>query len=371
MFDLYEQVYAWDNLLSAYGKASKGKRGKAAAAEFEVDLADHLLGLSKELQARTYRPGVYRSFHIEDPKRRLISAAAFRDRVVHHALVNVIEPRFEKSFISDSYANRKGKGTHAAVNRCQQLSRRYEYVLRLDVRQHFPSIDHDILLEEIRCNVRDERVLWLCRVILDSGIDILFEEYDMVFFPGDILFAVNRSRGLPIGNLTSQFWSNCYLNRFDHFVKRTLRCRGYLRYVDDILLFSNDKTQLWNWRQEIIQRLAGLRLTIHARAAQVQPVGVGVPWLGFVVYPTHRRLKRRNVLGYRRRLAELERRFREGNVRLQDLSSSIRGWVNHVRYGDTWGLRGTVLAAVTLETSKTRRVRVTTRLPRRSGRESP
>lgn len=190
--------------------------------------------------------------------------------MVHHALCNVIEPAFERRFIFDSYANRVGKGTHRAVDRLQYFARRYRYVLRLDIVKHFPSLDHAILRDHLAEVIRDDEVLWLVDAILASGVGVLDEEYAMVWFPGDDLLAACRPRGLPIGNLTSQFWSNCYLDPFDHFVKRELRCPAYVRYVDDFALFGDHKAELWNWKQAIIERLARLRLTVHAGAADVR-----------------------------------------------------------------------------------------------------
>jgi retron-type reverse transcriptase len=344
---LYEQVCAWDNLYLAYRKARKGKRGRPPAATFEFDLEANLVTLQQELREKTYQPGAYSSFYIHEPKRRLISAAPFRDRVVHHALCNVIEPIFERSFIFDSYANRVGKGTHAALDRAQEYARRYGYVLQCDVKQFFPSIDHPTLREILARKIADPDVLWLIDGILASGIGVLSEEYEMEWFPGDDLLAAIRPRGLPIGNLTSQFWANCYLNPFDHFVKRELHCHGYVRYVDDFLLFADDKPMLWAWRQAIVDRLAGLRLTIHP-AAQPRPVTEGIPFLGFVVYPTHRRLKRRKVIHFRRKLRDQMRSYRAGKTPASRVSASVLGWINHARYGDTWGLRRVVLREVVL-----------------------
>jgi RNA-directed DNA polymerase len=233
--NLYTQLCTWDNLYLAYRNAAKGKRGKPPAARFEYRLEDHLIQLQRELQSKSYRPGAYHSFIIHEPKRRLISAAPFRDRVVHHALCNVIEPRFERSFIRDSYANRVGKGTHRALDRAQAFARRFRYVLQCDMVQFFPSIDHAILRRILARKISDEAVLWLVDRILASGEGVLSAAYEMVYFPGDDLWAAARPRGLPIGNLTSQFWANCYLNPFDHFVKRELRSQGYVRYVDDFL----------------------------------------------------------------------------------------------------------------------------------------
>lgn len=327
---LYSRVWAFPNLIHAAHKAAKGKRGFAAAARFEATLPDGLITLRDELRSHSYRPAPYSSFTIHEPKRRLISAAAFRDRVVHHALCNVIEPLFEKTFITDSYANRIGKGTHRAIDRCQQFARRYRYVLTCDVRQYFPSLDHEILLEILPKTLRDPEILSLCRIIVESGAGILDHEYENVYFPGDNLFSVLRPRGLPIGNLTSQFWSNCYLNQFDHFVKRRLRCKGYLRYVDDFLLFADEPDTLWCWKEELMARLARLRLTIHEPRTQVRPVGEGIPWLGFLVFPGHRRLKRRNVVKAARRLRSRCSAARSGGeAEAQTFAASWLGWAAH------------------------------------------
>jgi RNA-directed DNA polymerase len=336
--EAFIRITSWVNLQEAYRKAARGKRGRNKTAAFEHQLADRLLDLQKELRSLRYRPGPYVNFSIHEPKKRLISAAPFRDRVVHHALLNVIEPWFERRFIFDSYANRPGKGTHRAVDRLQQFARRYRYVLRLDNVKHFPSIDHAILRDTLARVIREKDVLWLVDRILEGGVGVLKSEYTMVWFPGDDLFAALRPRGLPIGNLTSQFWSNCYMDPFDHFVKRKLACRGYLRYVDDYALFSDSKRELWGWKKAIVGRLAEMRLTIHA-GAQVVPVSAGIPWLGFIVYPTHRFLKATKVRNFGRRLRDRWQAYCAGEISFAEFDSSIKGWINHARYGDTWGLR--------------------------------
>jgi RNA-directed DNA polymerase len=181
---MYDQLCSWDNLLLAYRRASRGKRGHPNVAAFEYALEDNLLKLQTELQIFAYQPGPYTSFHIHEPKRRLISAAPFRDRVVHHALCNLIEPIYERSFIFDSYANRVGKGMHRALDRAQYFARRYPYVLACDVRQFFPSIDHAILREQLSRKISDPAVLWLVDQILASGAGVLREAYEPVYFPG-------------------------------------------------------------------------------------------------------------------------------------------------------------------------------------------
>jgi retron-type reverse transcriptase len=337
---LFPRITSWDNLWLAYHKAAKGKRGKTSAAAFEHQLADKLIELQTELISGSYQPGAYRHFMIHEPKRRKISAAPFRDRILHHALGNVIEPLFEAHFHPHSYANRVGQGTHRAVDQLQAFARRYRYVLRLDIVQHFPSIDHAILKETLFKVIGDLQVQQLISQIISSGQGVLRETYNMVYFPGDDLLAVHRPRGLPIGNLTSQFWSNCFLNPFDWFVTRELGCQAYLRYVDDMALFADSKCQLRQWKGAITDRLAQLRLTTHAGQAQVQPTTKGTPWLGFVVYPQHRLLKRRNAVHFRHRLQRNISLYRQGDISFAELDASIQGWINHVRYGDTWGLRG-------------------------------
>lgn len=233
--NLYPQIVSFDNLLLAWHKARKGKRYSPAAAVFERHLDVELAALHKELGDETYQPGPYRSFTVHEPKRRTISAAPFRDRVAHHALCNVIGPIFERQFIDDSYANRVGKGTHRALDRCTEFMRRYKFVLQCDIQQFFPAIDHAILKHILARTLADPQTIALCEKIIDSGTGLLAHEYEMRWFPGDDLLAAARPRALPIGNLTSQFWANVYLNPLDQFVKHTLRCQGYERYVDDFL----------------------------------------------------------------------------------------------------------------------------------------
>lgn len=344
----YADIYAWENLYVAFRKAAKGKRSRWAAANFEFRLEENLIQLQDDLAAQIYQPGPYTNFTIHEPKRRLISAAPFRDRVAHHALCQLIEPAFERSFIEHSYANRLGRGTHRALDQCQRWAQRYPYVLQCDIRQFFPSIDHRLLRQTLNRRIQDGGLRRLIALILASGEGVLSEEYDMVYYPGDELFAYHRPRGLPIGNLTSQFWANCYLNSFDHFVVRDLGCPAYLRYVDDFLLFGDSKSQLLTWRQSVIEQMAKLRLSLHEQKAQVRPVKEGIPFLGFVVFPTHRLLKRRKGVNFRRRLRVMIAGYRRKQVSREMITSSVQGWVNHVRYGDTWGLRRALFKEIRL-----------------------
>jgi len=334
-------------MLIAYRRASKGKRGHPDVAAFEHRLEDNLLDIGRDLCAKIYRPQGYVSFVIHEPKRRLISAAPFRDRVVHHALCNVIEPLLDRTFIEHSYANRIGKGTHRALDACHRLARQYGYVLSCDIRQFFPSIDHAILRTILRRTIDDLDVLWLVDRILDSGAHLPQEECHMVSSDGDDLLAAARPRGLPIGNLTSQLWGNCYLNPLDHFVKRGLRCRGYVRYLDDFILFGDEKAVLWEWLGALTDWLAELRLAAHP-SAQPRPTREGIPFLGFVVYPWARRLRRQKGVRFARRFRALARRYAAGEISLSRLTAVAQGWANHARYGNTVGLRRAVLGGTAI-----------------------
>jgi RNA-directed DNA polymerase len=342
--NLYPQICTFENLFLAFRAAARGKRGKAEVAAFERELEPNLFRLQEELTAQAYQPGPYTHFSISDPKPRIISAAPFRDRVVHHALVRVIEPIFERRFIHDSYACRAGKGTHRALDRCQAFARRYPYVLQCDLVHFFPSVDHAILREMLAHLIADARAMWLVDRIIESGRDVP-NRYPPSYFPGDDLFAAARPRVLPIGNLTSQFWANCYLNPLDQFIKRELKCQGYVRYVDDLLLFADDKPTLWRWKRESVDFLVGLRLRMHDQESTVYPVTNGIPFLGFRVYPDRRRLKRRNGVAFARRFRALRASLAAGEITQEQLYQSVQGWLAHAVHGDTEGLRRALVSA--------------------------
>jgi len=344
---LYPRIYDMENMWLAWRRARLGgKRKWSSVADFEIDLEQNLVALHEELRDKTYRPGPYRHFTIARPKIRRISAAPFRDRVVHHALMQVTWPIMEARMIDDSYACRVGKGTHAALDRCQHFCRGHRYVLQCDVVQYFPSVDHAILRRQLARHIACRGTLWLMDEILASGEGVLSEHYDMVYFSGDDLLAVERPRGLPIGNLTSQNWANVHLNDLDQFVKHELRCRAYLRYCDDFLLFADDKATLWQWRAAVIEQLARLRLTLHEQRAQVYAVEAGIPWLGFRVFPDHRRLSRGNVKSFARRFRRQRDAYRRGELSLDKLRESLQAWIAHASHANTYRLRQSLFKRV-------------------------
>lgn len=342
--NFYPQIYAFANLYAAYVAARRAKRGRIEVVRFADRVEEQLFRLQIALQTQTYQPGAYRNFYIHEPKRRKISAAPFRDRVVHHALVKVIEPIYEPKFIYDSYACRVGKGTHRALDRCTEWVGQYRYVLQCDIAKFFPTIDHAILLKILGRTIADPQVYWLCEQIIKSGAGILDAEREIFWFPGDDLFEPLRPQGLPIGNLTSQFWANVYLNELDQFAKRVLKCHAYVRYADDFLLFSDDKATLHLWHDELRAFAAErLRLHLHDHKCQVYPTRTGVPFLGFRHYGTHRRLKREAVVRFRRRMREMQGLYTEGRISREKIGERIQSWCAHAAHGNTYRVRNQVL----------------------------
>jgi RNA-directed DNA polymerase len=343
--DLFRQIVAPINLYDAAFKAAKGKRSRESVQRFFHNLDAEIYFLQTELTNQTYQPGPYRTFTIFDQKPRLISAAPFRDRVVHHALCNIIEPIYERSFIFDSYASRKGKGSHAAVRRFQQFMQGADYVLKCDIRKYFPSIDHEILKSRLRRKIGCKGTLWLLDTLIDSS-NLQQEAID--WFPGDdLLSPLSRRRGLPIGNQTSQFLGNVYLDALDHFIKEKLLVRRYIRYVDDFVLLADDKATLWEYKTRLDAFLSeSLRLRVHAHKHLVQPVTRGTAYLGYRVFPTHRRILPASGYRFARRLRRMSVAYAHGTLTLPKVRQRVAAWIGHAQNGDTFGLRESLLSQV-------------------------
>ena len=247
--NLYLRIYNINNLILAYKKARKGKTKKPYVIEFEKDLIKNLLKLQEELINQTYSPIPLKTFILRDPKTRKISKSAFRDRIIHHAIVNIIEPIFDKRFIYDSCANRKHKGTLFAIKRFDKFKRKvsgnriskqnkfednnfvYGSCLKADIKHYFNEVSHEILIDIIQKKIKDNKVIWLIKQILNNHHI--------------------KEKGMPLGNLTSQFFANVYLNELDYFVKHKLRIKYYIRYVDDFVILSSSKSQLEEWKIKI------------------------------------------------------------------------------------------------------------------------
>ena len=339
---LYPQITTFENLLKAAKKAQRSKRFHPAVLAFNDQLEKELFKLQKELFTQTYQPGGYKTFEIYEPKRRIISAAPYRDRVVHHALCNVIAPIFERTFIATTYANRTGYGSHRALDQCVKYARSSRYVLQCDICKYFPSIDIIILKQQIRRKLKCSKTHWLIDTILDNPSD---GETPIDYFPGDnLLTPLERPKGLPIGNLTSQFLANVYLNGFDRYVKETLKVRKYLRYVDDFSLFSDDHQFLANCRQRIEDYLTTLRLKIHPIKSQLFQTRYGVNYVGFRIFPDRIRVRNHNLQTGRKRLNQFQVDYVNGDLSATEILQSLHSWNAHLTHADSWRLRQQIFA---------------------------
>ena len=291
---MFEKITSIENLYEATRNAVRSKRDKEDIAEFLFHLEENIDMLHTELKTKSYHHGEYQLFDISDPKKRTISKAKVRDRVVHHAVHDIIYPAIDKSFVYDSYSCRIGKGTHRAIKRVQKWSRTYKYAVHLDIVQYFNSIDRDILKTLLTKWIKNKEVLWMLNEIINSSSQI--DKY--------------RECGLPLGNLTSQFFANIYLNELDQFVKHTLRIKPYIRYMDDILILGNDKRVLLKMAFRIKDFVKeNLALDFHEKGFQPFPVKRGIAFLGFRIYPFYRKVLPKGINRFRKRLKKLKRDY--------------------------------------------------------------
>lgn len=310
---LFDAVTSYENLLSSFHLAKRGCGNSLAVCRFFYHLEPELLRLQQELRAGTYQPGVYHSFTIHDPKERVIAVAPFRDRVVHHAIVRVLTLIYERVFIYDSYATRSGKGTHAAIRRAQQFLRRWPYYLKADITQYFPSVDHNILLNILKRKLKDRKLFDLLGKIIRN--------------------TPTEGKGLPIGNLTSQFLANVYLDPFDHELKDHWGIKGYLRYMDDFVLFSHSKRELLDLRIPIEQFLwEHLALRLKDKATFLNRSAHGLSFLGMRIFPQFLRVKPENRRRSLKRMTRTIDAWKRGELDEERMQQSLVSIVGHLRY---------------------------------------
>ena len=327
---LFEKVCTFEALAKSTHDAAKGKKIKPRVARFLQNLENEVIDLERELLGKTYCPRPYRTFMVHDPKDRQICAADFRDRVVHHAVCKVLEPIFERSFISDVYACRKNKGTHRAVQRARKNCRRFDYYLKLDVRKFFDSVDHQILKIQLRRKIKDPDLLWLLDVFIDHPVPWTA--------PG---------KGIPIGNLTSQHFANFYLSGLDHFIKEHLRVEGYVRYMDDLALFADEKNTLWDAAARIEKFLEEmLFLAVKKGSLILAPVSQGLPFLGFRIFPSVIRLDRRGWRRFRHKVLDKNRMISRGLLDEDSWTRSITSLMGHTRHANMRNLRHSFFDAI-------------------------
>jgi retron-type reverse transcriptase len=312
---IWASIIDYENLYKAYRKAAKGKRYSFESMKFRRDLEENLIQIQNELIWKTYTPRPLRLFTIFEPKKREIAAPSFRDRLVHHALVSVIEPHFEKRFINDSFACRKGRGTHAAMYKMRKFCRDAKrcwgsyWVLKCDVRKYFPSINHSVLKKAIRRKIFDKDTLWLIDTIIDS---------------------FGRGVGIPIGALTSQLFANIYLDQLDHYVKEKMRVRFFVRYMDDFCILGNAKKELQETLSEIEGFLGGIGLHLNDRTG-IWPCRHGVDMCGYRIWHSHVKPRKRTVIKIKKDLRGILRRYhaKEASDRIKVRLVSFLGYIKH------------------------------------------
>jgi len=330
---LYRQIASMQNLWdAAWQTLLHGRRFKNDGASFKLNYEHSLLQIHKELARQSYKPGNYKSFMIYEPKQREVLAAPIKDRIVHHALHDVVEPFIDRKFIFDSYACRKNKGTHLAINRSQKFMQANQYFMHLDVKKYFPNINHQTLKAILNKHIKQTDVLNLFHIIINSSV----KKEELTAQPN--LFSTPLT-GLPIGNLTSQFLANLYLNELDQYVKHNLKIKHYIRYMDDFVVFGNNRKQMLQWQWQIIDFCSQkLSLSLHIKGG-IKNYWEGLGFLGFKIFRKHKKLKSVCLNRYLQKYKQHSKQFVKGKISTLKLQQSIDIWQNHIAFADTYKLQ--------------------------------
>lgn len=320
---LIEAITRLDNLLLAFHKAKKGKTNKADVLAYQNRLETNLARLREQIISGDVATGGYHTFTIYDPKQRLICAAPFEQRVLHHALMNVCHPYFEKQQIYHSYASRPGKGVHAALDVARRHTARYAWFLKLDFRKYFDSLDHQILKRQLRCLFKDHALLHIFDAIIDS-------------------YETTAGKGVPIGNLTSQYFANHYLAGLDHYIKEILGIRAYIRYMDDQVLWHDDKKTLLEAGRQL-QTYASTRLALSLKPFCLNRAQRGLPFLGYLLYPHKTRLSQRSRTRFVAKLRAGETRLASGEWDPKTYQRHVQPLIAFTEYADAREFRKRII----------------------------
>jgi retron-type reverse transcriptase len=345
-------AFSYRNIYERYLECRKNKRNTLNALKFELNAEENILKLQYALKNRSYLPSRSILFAAKKPKLREIFAADFCDRVVHHILVHELEKMWEPIFIHDSYACRKGKGTHKAVIRTQKFLRQISkngntrsYFLQLDIKDFFPSIDKAILFNLLKKKITNPDILWLTEIVLfwdcTQSYSVRGDRRILLGIPKHkSLFGKDNECGLPIGNLTSQFFANVYLNELDKFVKHQLKVSYYIRYVDDFVILSTDASELSSCRARIEEFLSRqLNLRLHPKRRKLLPVSSGIDFLGYIIRPMYVLVRRRVV----NNLKEKIRQFKQAKIKdVKKLQASIASYAGHFQWANCYRLRKSI-----------------------------
>jgi methionine--tRNA ligase beta chain len=330
--NIYYKIYKWENLLLALKRARKGKTKKDYVIKFEENIIKNLQDLQFELMTKTYNPKPLKTFILRDPKTRKISKSHFRDRIIHHALCNIIEPIFQKTFIYNSCANQKGKGNIFAIKRFDKFKRKITrngkqkgwfnnnqvkgYCLKADIKHYFEEVNHKILINIVKKKIKDKNTIQLITKILKN--------YQ------------NKKKGMPLGNLTSQFFANIYLNELDYFTKHKLKTKYYIRYVDDFIILSSNKGELIMWKKEIKYFLKNkLSLQLHSQKSNIIKISQGIDFVGFRIFCNFRLLRKRNI----RKMKEKIKLYEDGKITQQEFKEIFQGWNAYAKWAKIYNLQ--------------------------------
>lgn len=325
--NIYEKIYSKKNLILAWKKARKGKTQKDYVKKFEEELIKNINNLHEELKNQIYFSRPTKTFILRDPKTRKISKAHYRDRVIHHALCNIIEPIFDKTFIYENSANRKGKGSLFALKRLDKFKRKVTnnlnseaFFLKADIKHYFQEVNHEILFNIIKRKITCQKTLWLIKTIVERERET----------------RTSDNKGMPLGNLTSQFFANVYLNELDQFVKHKLKAKYYLRYVDDFIILHKSKEQLKIWKDEInIFLKEKLELELHCDKTKIDSLSKGVDFVGFRNFYHHRLLRKRNVRNIQRKI----NLFKENKFSREKFLEIWKGWNAYANWANSYNLK--------------------------------
>ncbi len=329
--NIYYKIYKWENIFLAFKKARKGKTKKHYVKRFEENLIENLQELQFELMTQSYKPRQLKTFILRDPKTRKISVSDFRDRIIHHALCNIIEPIFQKTFIYNSCANQKGKGNLFAIKRYYKFLRKITkngkskgwfsdkqvvgFCLKADIKHYFEEVRHKTLINIIGKKIRDENTMQLIKSILKNYSD--------------------KEKGMPLGNLTSQFFANTYLNELDYFMKHRLKIKYYIRYVDDFIIISRNKKQLELLRVKIKHFLQSeLLLSLHPQKTHIVKLSRGIDFLGFRNFYYNQLLRKRNI----RKMQNKVRKYQKGEILENKFNQIYQGWTEYIKQANIFKL---------------------------------
>jgi len=347
--NIYSGLYRFENLYKAYLCARKNKRYRREVLEYSYNLEENLIQLQNELIWKIYKVGEYREFYVYEPKKRLVMALPFKDRILQWAIYNELYPFYSKKFITHTYACIKGRGTHKAINQLQkwlrQLNRKWGkfYCLKMDISKYFYRVDHDILIKILKKNIKDRELIELLEIIIrDSQTEFGME----IDYSKEIRI---NNKGMPIGNLLSQLFANVYLNHLDQYVKRNLGEKYYMRYMDDFLILNHDKLHLHELKNKIEKFLENeLKLNLNNKTS-IKPVDLGIEFLGHKIWWSHIKLKKQSALRMKRRIRKRVKLYNDGMIEFEDLNSTIQSYFGLMKNCDSYKLKESIIKNIKLK----------------------